>query len=457
MSLQITTSKISNNMKDIIDSKLFIKLEDPKYGTSTRYIQPFRIINSKLTVPFAFGYRELGIERKDRKEFSIMKVVFTGVLRPEQIVVKKEAIITLSKYGSITLSLYTGFGKTITSINLACEIRLKTLIIVNTLVLEIQWKESILKVCPEGRVKILRKSTDIVDESNDFYIIHAMNVSKKSKNFFKDIGCCIVDESHLIMAETLSQSLECISPRYLIGLSATPYRVDGLDELFDFYFGPDKIIRKLYRKHIVYKVMTSFKPKTEKTKSGSLNWNLVLESQALDESRNQLIIDIICYFNTRVFLVLTKRVDQGKYLVKMLQERNENVDSLIGDEQTFDKNCRILVGTTKKCGTGFDFDRLDTLILACDIEGYFIQVLGRILRKPDTEPIVFDFVDYNRALQKHFNTRKETYEEVGGKIINFNQKYPHFFLNKKIDSSKDLEENNGMYQRRLLTKKISTK
>ena len=51
-----------------------------------------------------------------------MNAVFTGTLRPEQKVVKEEAIEILNKTGSVIISAYTGFGKTLSSINLACLI-----------------------------------------------------------------------------------------------------------------------------------------------------------------------------------------------------------------------------------------------------------------------------------------------------------------------------------------------
>ena len=51
-----------------------------------------------------------------------------------------------------------------------------------------------------------------------------------------------------------------------------------------------------------------------------------------------------------------------------------------------------------KTGTGFDHPKMDCLILASDLESYFVQILGRVLRRPDIKPIVFDFVDDNPAI-----------------------------------------------------------
>jgi superfamily II DNA or RNA helicase len=116
---------------------------------------------------------------------------------------------------------FTVTHNTAISINIACQIKLKTLVIVNKIILMKQWEESILKFCPTAAVQRLTPKSELLEDI-DFYIINAINVSKRGKNLFRNIRTCIVDECHLIMAETLSKSLNYVQPRYLIGLSATP-------------------------------------------------------------------------------------------------------------------------------------------------------------------------------------------------------------------------------------------
>jgi len=287
-----------------------------------------------------------------------------------------------------------------------------------------QWESSILKVSPQSKIQMILPASKLKEA--DFYIINATNVCKKGYEFFQNIGTVIVDEVHMIMAETLSKSLYYIKPRYLIGLSATPYRPDGLDSLLDLYFGEDKITRKLFKPHIAYKVTTNFKPMVELTQNGKVNWNVILDSQAMDRDRNELIIKIVQYFRDRTFLILTKRVAQGEYLVDRLTEVGEDVSSLIGSQQTFELSSRVLVGTNSKIGVGFDHPNLNSMILACDLEEYFIQYLGRCMRTEEVEPIIFDLVDKNSILEKHFSTRRAVYLEHGGTVKNFRDEFPEF-------------------------------
>lgn len=396
-----------------------------------RLIVPFEKIASDI-VYLAYSVGLKCFEKKIRKKENIYYII---VIYENSLKIYENNISFISnfKIESMNYDDYYGFTidgnrrfllgdftvthNTILSINIAATIRFKTLIIVNKIVLLKQWEESINNFCPNATVQKISPKSEKMD--CDFFLINAINVPKMNECFFVDVGCVIVDECHLIMAETLSRSLQYICPRYLIGLSATPYRPDGLDIMLNLYFGDTKIIRELVRKHIVYVVNTGFTPETELSKTGKINWSVVLDSQANDEQRNNLIVNIIQYFQDRTFLILVKRISQGNYLIEKLREIGENVTSLLGSQQEYDIDARILIGTNSKIGTGFDHSRLDTLLLASDVEEYFIQFLGRIFRRPDVNPIVFDLVDNNPILKRHFSTRRSVYTKMGGIIKNF--------------------------------------
>jgi len=416
MSISLSIETIAWEVRKNINSDLEIKIDNKFGGGPPRYIYPFEIEGENITLPFAYAITKK-IKRPVRQNFLTLNISFDGILRPEQTEVRKEAIKQLSSTGSVLLSMYCGFGKSSTSMKLACDIGLKTLIIVNKLILIKQWDEGIKTFCPSASVqKITSRSKK---DDCDFYIINAQNVEKMGKSFFSDIGTVIVDEAHLIMAETLSRCLQWVHPRYLIGLTATPYRMDGLNSLLDMYFGKYKIARTLWREHIAYKVSTGFKPTVEQTANGRVNWGVVLDSQANDEERNELIIKLLKYYSNRNFLVLTKRVSQGEYLLKRLEEEEEDVTSLLGSNQEYKVSSRILVGTSSKIGVGFDHPKLDALLLAGDVEQYFVQYLGRVFRTKDVKPIIVDLVDDYSLLTKHFNTRRKIYQDHGGEVKNF--------------------------------------
>jgi superfamily II DNA or RNA helicase len=425
MSRVINISNFTDEQIKKLNTELKIEKEVSKYsfGTQPEIISLFHLEkNNTLFVPFSYDNTFV---RPERKQFPQCNVEFVGKLREPQKEVMKESIDFLNKKGSIIIACYPGFGKTTLSTFISCKIKLKTIILCNRIILIKQWNESIQKNCPNSKIQILSSKSKLSVEA-DFYIINASNVCKHTREFYKDIGLVIVDEAHLIMAKTMSKSMLYLQPRYVIGLSATPYRTDGLNILLDMYFGTEKITRELYRKHHVYKVDTLFKPETKLNSMGKIDWSALIESQCENQDRNNIIIKIINFFPDRIFLVLCKRVSQATYIYEKLKENGEDVTSLIGKNQTYEQSSRILVGTVQKAGVGFDHPNLNALILASDVEQYFIQYLGRVFRREDTEPIIFDLVDKNPILFKHFLTRNEIYKKHGGIVKNFLNEFQNF-------------------------------
>lgn len=415
MSRILLLEELNEEEKNRIHKELTLRIKPSKFSmyATPEIVYMYEILDNYLHVPFAY---DKNIPRPKKLAFSNVNYTFEGVLYENQKKVLSDTISCLNKTGSYILASYTGFGKSTVAVALMSQVKLKTMILISKIVLVKQWSETILRLCPGTRIKyITASSTDTTTDDYDVIIMNAINVRKKPRSFFNDIGLVIVDEIHLIMSKVLSQSLQFLTPRYLLGLSATPYRTDGYDPLISMYFGTEKTYIPLYHPHTVYKVHTGFKPRVEIV-NGSLNWGAILESQATDVTRNEMIVKIIKSQPERVILVITKRVEQANYLVSRLIEEKEDVTSLIGSNQEYDKKSRILVGTNSKVGVGFDHPRLNTLILATDILDYFLQCLGRIFRSKDSDAVVYDLVDDHGVLNKHYLEREKIYKSSGGTV-----------------------------------------
>lgn len=436
MACVIHTDLYDDKVLDEIQKDLTKKIEtgNKQYGSTTKYIQLYlvgeQLKHRPCNIPFNYGLKlnskHVKVERPDRKLLGGMNQEFVGCLREEQKKCRDEALVLLKSHKTAILSCYTGFGKTVTAINMASKIKLKTFITVPKKTLLSQWESEIKTFLPNASVQVvLPNKLSVVDIDNppDFCIVNACNVHKLEPLFVKRYGFLIVDEAHLQMTEKLAENILCITPRYMLGITATPYREDDYNCLFKIFFGSEKIVYSLNKKHLVYKVKTGFCP--ENVNKGDvfaphrIDWNSVLDEQAKNVDRNQLILDIISEFGDRVFLVLVKRVEHGQYLVQRLVEMGERVTSLLGKQQDFDKDARILVGTNSKIGTGFDHPRLDTLLAAADMVSYYIQFIGRVMRRKDVQPIIFDLVDSHPTLKRHFEQRSKIYNKHGGQIVKY--------------------------------------
>lgn len=410
--------------------KKYIKTFGPQ-GTQIKIVEvrPFRILEDKIYLPFRWALDNIpGIHRKSRNECSPLNIEFSIKLNKIQEEINDECVASLNRLGCIQISLFPGSGKTFYSIFLACKIKLKTLIIIHRIVLAVQWEESIREATGKNtKISFIKPGKPDSQFQADFLIVNAMNMKKFKEELFSDVGLCFIDEIHCIMAEQLSECLRYISPRYLIGLSATPYRPDGLDKLLDFYFGENnKIIRELVHPHVIYKINSSI---TYDDDGGG--WNSLISEQSSHVERNDFIVKLANEFKDRCILILCKRIEQAKYIFEKLLTLGEKVSLMVENKNTFDKESRIIVAGVLKCGVGFSFSKLNTLILASDVisddtEEYMIQILARVIRTREVEPIVFDIVDNHPVLKKHFAVRKRVYIKASGIIKDFYKEFPKF-------------------------------
>ena len=204
----------------------------------------------------------------------------------------------------------------------------------------------------------------------------------------------------------------------MIGLSATPYRTDDSQKLFGLFFEPRALIFKpLLKPHTVYKVETGLKIKlTQQKKTGRIDWGAVLQAQTESPERNALIVNIVKERPNAHFLILSKRVEHIKAISNFLFEAGIPNECLYGSKKPNKNNLRILVGSFQKLGKGFDRADFNALILSADVEQYFVQSLGRVFRDPSVEPVIFDLVDDNFILEKHFKARAQVYRDAGGTV-----------------------------------------
>ena len=417
MSCILQLNKCSEELLDTICDNLELKLETERGGEEV--FECYRERGNQLFVPLSYS-KTVCSNIWYKKKVVYIKLPtdlrFTAKLRDYQVPVKKEALNILKADKTVLLSMYCGWGKTLMGIYLAWRCRLKTLIVIHRVILMEQWRQSILTFLPNATIQILG-NRDCILQDCDFYIINPINLYKYNPDTLSQVGTVIVDECHLITSKIFSQSLWNVQPKYSIGLSATPYRLDGLNAAIELFFGK-QIVRTLNHPHIVHPLYTRLTPIVEYNKMGKIDWNSIINQQAECPERNQLIVNIVTTFSTEdtYFLILCKRVNQVKELVKICTSHNISVTSLCGSNNTYDKKAKVLIGTVSKLSVGFDDKRLNVLILACDIKNYFIQVLARIMRQPDTVPIIFDIIDNNSILKNHYNARKKIYFNHGGII-----------------------------------------
>lgn len=250
------------------------------------------------------------------------------------------------------------------------------------------------------------------------------------------IGTVIVDEAHHIAAQTLSQAIPRLPARYIIGVSATPNRSDGLEKVLYWLLGPlcFKYQRTPETTGIKNSVCIDFVEYTKGNqteiiyKDGRLGFSAMCVALSRDDTRNTLIINQIerCVTNGRKrILVLTSfrehllclctklRLLYGHDCVSVLHGKATPMERA----QSRASTTRIIIATFSFVEEGYDDDTIDTLILACP-KSRIQQSVGRVERShPDKAvPLVIDIVDTWSIFQRMRYKRRLFYKSRGFRI-----------------------------------------
>ena len=242
---------------------------------------------------------------------------------------------------------------------------------------------------------------DIEVEDNHNFVIDSYSNSKYKEG-------TIVSNCHHIAAEVFSKALHKINSKYMLGLSATPKRKDGLSKIFEWYLGPylyiqDKDSKKntdLIVNTIHYNHDCEFYSQEETSYGGKVCIPKMITNITSFNRRTEIIYMLLerSVKEGRKVLVLSDRRDHLKYIHTMVEHRElASIGYYIGGmkeiELKISEDKQILLGTYAMSSEGMDIPSLNTLIMASP-KGEIEQSVGRILRKKhDINPIVYDIVD----------------------------------------------------------------
>ena len=314
------------------------------------------------------------------KDYSRTKLRFNGNLftkdtdpkgrgRDQDVVVAK-TIKRMKQSHSAFVASFTGFGKTTIAIYIMTHFRLKTAILCHLDTVKQQWGDEIKKYCGDVHIQYVQGKKPL-DPKADVYVFGIQKAASIDREQLSDIGLVIIDESHICTVTAFTKSLLRFQPMYLLGLSATPDRPDGMHQMLYPYFGPNKefIVREETKDFVVVKYMTYYKPEISySVVHGKTvpNWTKMMNSLSYNEDRQREIAKIILSEPKRKIIVLCGRKETATNIYDMLVEKKESVELLIGTKKTWDKTKRVLIAGMKKGGTGLDDPNLDMLVLEFD-------------------------------------------------------------------------------------------
>lgn len=372
------------------------------------------------------------IDRRNNGEE--INVSFDGELRDDQ----KDALVNMKKYDNGILCAPTAFGKTVISCKMIEERGVNTLIVVPTLVLLKQWKESIKKFLgvSAGQIGGGKNSvTNVIDVAS----IKSLWNNGKFNDVVKNYGMIIIDECHHVSAFTYESAINKVNAKYVYGVSATPYRENGHTPILKMQCGDVRyeVDFKKFNRNLNISMRVNVKKSHLSFVDDSISnyeLNEIKDFISKDVIRNDKIVnDIMKEFNDKKnILVITERIDHLNYFYEKLSKVTENIfvyhgglgkkqlkkyDDLKNKLEETREN-KIIIATGAYIGEGFDDPSLDVLFVTMPISaiGKVIQYTGRLHRKNEgkNEILVYDYVDDNFSQTRNmYLRRKKTYEKLG--------------------------------------------
>lgn len=377
-------------------------------------------------------------------------------------------VLVDAKYG--ILDAPAGSGKTIMGLEIMRRIKQPTLWLVHTEELINQTAAKARKVIENvGKIGFLYGTEK--DFGDGRLIIASVRTLANRPELIemlnKYIGCVILDEAHHAPASTFLEVVTQLKGHYVYGLTATPYRADGLEPMMLAALGP---VRKTITRQELYDLGFLIKPSVVpvytqfaysqaslKSEENAVNaggdrfdYHLLLESLMADEERKNLIcsniVDNIKLNNYQLVLG-----DNKQYLYKLYNtviamwnllnpsligklnavvltsdiKKSDRVDIM---QRFYDRKLNV-VFATQLAREGLDIEHLNIVHITTprkgDVYTKFENQLGNILEqevgrvmRPDTKnpykkSIIYDYVDYEtNVLKSQWRSRCMVYARL---------------------------------------------
>lgn len=432
------TSLVGTWRKEPWFKKLTVLPQLPKIGNNE--ISPFPVFQENetyLQIPKFLGLTWLGYPERDQRSlgaplthpFQFLGDLSNSVERPQQ-QAKDACVKQLCDTGGALLVLPCGFGKTVVSLAIAAAMKRKTLVVVHSVELAHQWGERVTQFLGLTPGSIQGDTWDVEPS----VVVGMLQTLVRRQPDLSLFGTCIVDEAHHVAARSFSQLMPLVTSRYILGLSATPNRKDGLKKVLLWTLGPvafEAARNDSDSPNVMRCIVTEGKRKVLTYKNGEVGRSKMITWLTEDSSRNAFIVhmlnSVLQKNSRRKVLMLTDRREQVMGLLQTLTTASSwTCGKLLGGMKQEDietqKEAQVLLSTYHFCSEGFDLPRLDTLFLLSprsDIE----QSVGRVLRKhPEKQkPLIFDFVDNFSVFESQSLKRVAYFERLGCFIKTYEQ------------------------------------
>ena len=356
---------------------------------------------------------------------------------------QQEAVYNALSYSNGLIVSPAGSGKTMIGLSLCSFTNQKTLWLTHTKALANQvynrlvGPNKVFSNIEEDDIGIIGGGKWSVGKFTISMIPTLVRNLDRLKEISREFGLVIIDECHHVPASTFIKVVECLPSYYMYGLTATPIRRDGLEDVMFPSIG--NIVATVSRQRLIdnqyiYPPTVKYRNIRSEIYEGN-DYHYIHDDLIIpNKHRSNIIIEDII-----------REAKEGHYCIVISTRKNycdllyESVRDVLGDKVAIahgdhsdkhvnkiinklsNKEINVLFSTSFKLGEGFDIPHLTRgfLVLPMRWSGSVEQVAGRLQRPSDNNKVIlYDYVDYDISLLLHqFNIRCQTYHNLGMNVI----------------------------------------
>jgi superfamily II DNA or RNA helicase len=385
-------------------------------------------------------------------------VAFKSKFQPrnnEQIRVVRDAVELLRQGQSFMLRAPTGFGKTYVGSEIIARVGKKAIVVVTKEDIVEQWLKAFhdvlgLKLGKNEKVGIIAGDTcDTVGKNVVIAMVQSLaKEDRYPEHHFRDFGLFMPDECHRIGADFFSQACFRVPAHLRCGISATPRRKDGREEVLHAHIGPVRVFSDAVPMNfrvIVQQSPWSCPRERRMDREGRLICDEagvpvmftikhsagacgdVIRMLTHHHERNKVLLNFTAhaYQAGRKILFQSDTKDHLERMASMLPTLKVPVSDIgfyVGGlkssqrEKAMEK--RVIFSTYQMTAEATDIPDVDTLVMGTpksDVE----QIVGRILRlfEGKKEPLVFDLRDDSSPVFSGYGDSRDKFYRSRGAAV----------------------------------------